>query len=180
MSKFRDLPADTLASLRFLSRLPIPYSEDTPLPNFQSQAHTFPLAGIAIAVPATIVASLAFWLGLPNAAIALLAIATTTIVTGALHEDGLADVADGFWGGHTRERKLEIMRDSSIGTYGTLALVLSIGLTAALITGALGALSPVQFCLTLLAAAALSRTAMLWPWVALDTARPSSSDGQSS
>ena len=48
------------------------------------------------------------------------------LATGCLHEDGLSDVADGFGGGKTRERKLEIMRDSRIGAYGACALVLSV------------------------------------------------------
>jgi adenosylcobinamide-GDP ribazoletransferase len=58
----------------------------------------------------------------------MLALAATAFVTGALHEDGLADTADGLGGGRTRERKLDIMRDSRIGTYGTCALILSFGL----------------------------------------------------
>ena len=62
---------------------------------------------------------------LPPLPAAALAVAATVAVTGALHEDGLADVADGFGGGATRERKLEIMRDSRIGTYGVCALILS-------------------------------------------------------
>lgn len=61
-------------------------------------------------------------------AAAFLALAASAIVTGALHEDGLADVADGFGGGKTVERKIEIMRDSQIGAYGTLALILVTGL----------------------------------------------------
>jgi adenosylcobinamide-GDP ribazoletransferase len=60
-------------------------------------------------------------------------VASTALITGALHEDGLADTADGFGGGATREAKLDIMRDSRIGTFGVLALIFSIGLrTAAL------------------------------------------------
>jgi adenosylcobinamide-GDP ribazoletransferase len=64
-------------------------------------------------------------LHLPPMLAATLAVAATAAVTGALHEDGLADTADGFGGGVTRERKLEIMRDSRIGTYGVCALILS-------------------------------------------------------
>ncbi|MEJ2625561.1 MAG: adenosylcobinamide-GDP ribazoletransferase [Pseudolabrys sp.] len=63
--------------------------------------------------------------GVPAFVAAVLAVAATTALTGALHEDGLADVADGFGGGATRERKLEIMHDSCIGTYGVCALILS-------------------------------------------------------
>ena len=54
---------------------------------------------------------------------AALAVAATLAVTGALHEDGLADTADGFGGGDTREQKLDIMRDARIGTYGVCALI---------------------------------------------------------
>ncbi len=64
-------------------------------------------------------------LHIPPLPAAALAVAATAAVTGALHEDGLADVADGFGGGATRERKLDIMRDSRIGTYGVCALMLS-------------------------------------------------------
>ena len=67
---------------------------------------------------------------LPVGAAALLAVAAGIAATGALHEDGLADTADGFGGGRDRERKLAIMRDSAHGTYGIVALVLSIGLRA--------------------------------------------------
>jgi adenosylcobinamide-GDP ribazoletransferase len=74
---------------------------------------------------------LAAALQLPPAICALLAVATTMIVTGALHEDGLADTADGLFGGYTRERRLEIMKDSRIGTFGAAALVFSIALRAA-------------------------------------------------
>lgn len=175
MESLRNLPADMLASLRFLSRLPIPYDEKTPLPDFQKQAQAFPLAGLVIALPACLVASLAIWLGLHSLAVGLLAVATTIIVTGALHEDGLADVADGFWGGHGLERKLEIMRDSTIGTYGTLALLLCVALTAAMMSQTVTVLSPLQFSIAILASAGLSRAAMLWPWVSMDNVRPRAS-----
>jgi len=64
--------------------------------------------------------------GLPPTVAAALVLATTMLVTGCLHEDGLADMADGLGGGRTRERKLEIMRDSRIGTFGGCALLMSI------------------------------------------------------
>ena len=76
-----------------------------------------PVAGALIGcIPAlTLVA--ARLAALPNPVAALLALVALVSVTGALHEDGLADCADGFGGGRTRERKLEIMRDSRIGTF---------------------------------------------------------------
>ena len=75
----------------------------------------------------------AIWLGLPALVAATIAVAMLVLATGAFHEDGLADVADGFGGGHSVARKLEIMRDSGIGAYGVAALVLSIVLRIALL-----------------------------------------------
>lgn len=90
----------------------------------------FPVIGALLGVLAGIVFALASWLGLPAFAAALLAIAAGVLATGALHEDGLADTADGLGGGGTVTRKLEIMKDSRIGSYGVLALLLTLGLTA--------------------------------------------------
>jgi adenosylcobinamide-GDP ribazoletransferase len=67
-------------------------------------------------------------LGLPDSIAAGLLVTVQIVLTGAMHEDGLADTADGFWGGFNPERRLEIMKDSQIGTYGVLSLILSIGL----------------------------------------------------
>jgi len=95
-------------------------------------------------------------------------IATLVIITGAMHEDGLADSADGLWGGWEKDRRLEIMKDSRIGAYGVLALVLSLGLrwvALAAVTEA-GALWPV-----VIGTAALSRAAMVGVMHALPNAR---------
>ncbi len=70
-------------------------------------------------------------LDMPDILSVLVAIAVMTLATGAFHEDGLADTADGIGGGWTKERKLEIMRDSRIGTYGTMALLISFALRIA-------------------------------------------------
>jgi adenosylcobinamide-GDP ribazoletransferase len=69
-------------------------------------------------------AAVGLWLGLAPGPTAALALVAQALATGALHEDGLADSADGLWGGGTRERRLEIMRDSRIGSFGAVALVL--------------------------------------------------------
>ena len=79
------------------------------------------------------------------------------VVTGGLHEDGLADVADGFGGGASQERKLAIMRDNRIGTYGVAAMVFSILLRILAIVSIAGAAS---VAMALLAAGALSRAAI--------------------
>ena len=86
---------------------------------------------------------------------AFLAIIAGALVTGALHEDGLADVVDGFGGGYLREDKLRIMRDSFIGAYGVLALIFSVGLRASLLAGLLGSGTAAA---TIVGAAVLSRS----------------------
>lgn len=85
-----------------------------------------PLAGLVVAAIATLVFAVATGLGLSANSAAALTLAAGMLVTGCLHEDGLSDVTDGFGGGKSREKKLEIMRDSRIGAYGASALALSI------------------------------------------------------
>jgi adenosylcobinamide-GDP ribazoletransferase len=87
-----------------------------------------PIAGVLVALAGSAIYGLAVGVGLTPAPAAILALAATILVTGAIHEDGLADTADGLGGGRTRDRKLEIMRDSRIGTYGACALWLSLAL----------------------------------------------------
>ena len=87
-----------------------------------------PVAGLLVGLIGAAIYSIASGLGLAPGPSAILALAATILVTGALHEDGLADTADGLGGGRTRERKLDIMRDSRIGTYGTCALLVSFSL----------------------------------------------------
>ncbi|UFN49453.1 adenosylcobinamide-GDP ribazoletransferase [Roseomonas sp. OT10] len=96
-------------------------------------------------------------LGLPPLPAACWALAALLLATGAFHEDGLADTADGFGGGRTRERKLEIMRDSRIGSYGALALALCLALRGT----ALATLSGPAGCAALVASGALGRGAIL-------------------
>ncbi|MCB2055352.1 MAG: adenosylcobinamide-GDP ribazoletransferase [Geminicoccaceae bacterium] len=88
------------------------------------------------------------------------------LLTGALHEDGLADMADGLGAGGDRARTLEIMRDSRIGTFGTLALILVVGLEVALLAAIEGAIA------ALVTAGALSRGCMVRLLAALPPARP--------
>lgn len=85
-----------------------------------------PVAGLVVGLIGAVVYAIARRLGLPSDPAAVLALAATVLVTGAIHEDGLADTADGLGGGKNREQKLAIMRDSRIGTYGACALGLSI------------------------------------------------------
>ncbi|MBZ4021644.1 adenosylcobinamide-GDP ribazoletransferase [Rhodobacter sp. TJ_12] len=118
---------EALLAVVLMTRLPMPRLPDWP-PTLGKSAWAFPLAGLVLGLLTAAVLKLALVAGLPAPLAAGLALGAQVVMTGALHEDGLADCADGFWGGFTRERRLEIMRDSRIGTYGVTALVLSLGL----------------------------------------------------
>jgi adenosylcobinamide-GDP ribazoletransferase len=121
------------ASLAFCTRLPL--LGETPLSAgvLARASWAFPVAGLAVGLIGAIVFALAHKSGLPAWPASALAVAATLITTGGLHEDGLADTADGFGGGSTREQKLEIMRDSRTGAYGVCALVLALLLRVSLL-----------------------------------------------
>jgi adenosylcobinamide-GDP ribazoletransferase len=109
-------------------------------------------------------------LGLPPLLSAPLAIGVLILLSGALHEDGLADCADGFGGGATRERKLEIMQDSRIGAFGALTLALALYLRIAAVATIAGRSIGLASAV-LIGAAALSRGAALLPLALLGPAR---------
>ena len=121
---------DLLVALTFLTRLPLrsatgeePFSR-----SLAAASWAFPLAGVVIGIIGGLVYLIAVEIGLPNLAAALIAVGATALATGGLHEDGLADTADGLGGGANRDEKLSIMRDSRTGVYGVLALVFSVAL----------------------------------------------------
>ena len=147
---------DWIESLRiaasFLTRIPVGQTDDVPL----ARATTvFPLIGALVGLVGGLAYVVAYWIGLGPRLSAVLALLVLMVVTGALHDDGLADVADGLGVHGARERKLEAMRDSRIGAFGVIALVL--GLSARI--GALAAIgSPELVLLAMVAAGALSRS----------------------
>ena len=115
---------DVVAAFQFLTRLPLrwlSYRQDS----LARATIYFPLVGLAISGCS---AGIYFLLSphLPALVVALLIVLFSIMITGGLHEDGLADVADAFGGGRNREHILEIMKDSRIGSYGALAIVLSV------------------------------------------------------
>lgn len=121
--------ADIRAAMTFLTRLPVGGRHRT----LDACAWAFPIAGISVGVTGAAAFWLAGWAGLPSWIAAFLTLTATALVTGALHEDGLADAADGLGAGGSVDRKLEIMRDSRIGGYGALALILATGIKSAAI-----------------------------------------------
>jgi len=111
--------------IAFSTRLPLRHAAAIGGAALAQAVWALPIAGVIVGVIGAVVYALAHRLGLPEWCAAALAVAATLAATGCLHEDGLADTADGFGGGDSRERKLDIMRDSRIGTYGVCALALS-------------------------------------------------------
>jgi adenosylcobinamide-GDP ribazoletransferase len=143
-----------LAALSFLTVLPIAPKR---LPTTgRDSLWAFPLIGMLVGLLGGILVWGASYLGLSPLLGAILAVAAQVLITGGLHEDGLGDVADGL-GGRTKEERFEIMRDSRIGTFGVLALTLTILLRIGLIAWLDGALAVVP---ALMVSGALSRAAL--------------------
>jgi adenosylcobinamide-GDP ribazoletransferase len=123
-----------LCAVQFLTRLPVPALKRFEPDWTTRAARYFPLVGLLVGgvCAAAFWGASRIWSG-PVAAV--LALACGVLLTGAFHEDGLADTADGLGGGTTRSRRLAIMKDSRVGTYGVLALLLVLGLKGASLAG---------------------------------------------
>jgi adenosylcobinamide-GDP ribazoletransferase len=165
--------ASFLVSLRFLTRLPVPFVRTVDPPRLKDAMAMFPVVGLLIGAMSGGALVLASMAGLPDLFCALFALGLMAMATGAFHEDGLADVADGFGGGVTREERLEIMRDSRIGAYGTLALIIAVLARASLLTVLLD-LPPAAILALMAGAAAFSRALMV---DLLSTTRPARANG---
>jgi len=122
-----------LVALQFLTRVPVPHGADFQPAWLNASVRHFPLVGACVGGVAALVLGLGEWLFTPLVA-ALLSTGATVWLTGAFHEDGLADTCDALGGAVSRERALEIMKDSRIGTYGAVGLVLVLGLKAAVLS----------------------------------------------
>lgn len=143
-------------ALQFLTQLPVGSIGDCPPDWLARSAKYMPLIGAIVGAiaGAAIILSAAF---LPAPLPTVIGLVVAIAITGALHEDGLADTADAFGGGRTRERRLEIMHDSRIGTYGTLALISVLALKGA----ALVALTPWNAAFVMVAGHAGARLAAI-------------------
>jgi adenosylcobinamide-GDP ribazoletransferase len=147
----KDWLDDLRAALAFLTRVPMP-PPDGP-PQLARAYRVFPLVGAVVGGAIGLVYLGLLELRLPALGAAALVLGAGILLTGALHEDGLADIADGFGGGRGKAAKLAIMRDSGLGTYG--ALVLIVGFIAKL--SALETLPHAAVLPCLIAAHALAR-----------------------
>ncbi len=158
-------------ALGFLSRIPVPARFFTDHDGSMRQTSgAFAVAGALIALPPALLFALLLNFEVRPELSALLALALQILLTGGLHEDGLADCADGLGGGRTRERMLEIMKDSRLGAYGGLALILSLGLRMEALAGMADA-GPLAAGIGMIAVNAASRAALVWHWTCLPPAR---------
>ena len=128
--------SDFWRALALLSRVPVRGIEDFRAEVIARSVWSWPLVGLVLAGFAMLPAMLVYYLTANVLIFAIVALACMVLLTGSMHEDGLADCADGFGGGFERARKLEIMRDSHIGTYGVVALLLCFVLRLTLLSAA--------------------------------------------
>ncbi len=161
---------DIPAALGLLTRLPVYLDTQRAMDRGARAAWAYPLVGVILGVVAAALVAIAVALGIPSGIIAGLVLAFGIVVTGAMHEDGLADAADGLWGGWDKGRRLEIMKDSHIGVYGVCAIGLSLlirwsALVAIIATG--------TYWMAFIAVGALSRASMVAVMGALPNARSS-------
>ncbi|WP_417209820.1 adenosylcobinamide-GDP ribazoletransferase [Antarctobacter sp.] len=166
MTPRRRLDELRLAAM-MLTRVPMGRLAD-PAPTLTQARWAFPLVGLPLGLVAWAVFAGTMALGVPALTCALAALAVLAALTGGLHHDGFADFADGM-GGRDRAHRLEIMRDSRVGSYGVVALIFAVGLSASAL-GGLPASAWAGFVLVSVA----SRFAML---ILLDTLPPARDDG---
>lgn len=159
IESFKRLIRDTADCLRFLSRLPLFGNDEAAHqpPDFRRAARAVPIAGAIIGSIGAIVVFITLSIGLSPFLSVTLAVAALILTTGAFHEDGLADTADGIGGGQTRLQKLEIMRDSRIGTYGTAAFTLALLIRIGALTQLASEATAWRVALVVIAAEAISR-----------------------
>jgi adenosylcobinamide-GDP ribazoletransferase len=157
------ITGDLIVTFAFYTRLPFPHDRANAGAELARASWAAPLAGAVVGAIGALAYALAHAAGLGALPAAGLAIVATLIVTGALHEDGLADTSDAFGAGTAPETRLAIMRDSRIGTFGACALILSIGLRWAALASLIG---PARVAAALIVAHAAARaTPPLLMWL---------------
>lgn len=145
----------------FLTRLPVPFPAGTGAEAFARAVRLFPVIGLVVGLLGAAIQAAALWIGLPALAAAALALGAMAIVTGALHEDGLADTADGLGARADRDSALAIMRDSRIGVFGAMALMLVVILRVS----ALATIGPAWLALPVAEAAGRAAAPVLMAWL---------------
>ncbi|TCS67096.1 cobalamin-5'-phosphate synthase [Primorskyibacter sedentarius] len=160
MSARRRIEEARLA-LMMLTRLPVGRLAE-PAPSLGQASWAFPLVGLVIGLVGWAGFAAALSCGLPATLAGFLAVATTAWATGALHHDGLADFADGIGGGRDRAHCLEIMRDSRIGSYGAVALILAIGIHVTALSAGTAGIPLLAFLLLGVASRLVMLALLIW------------------
>jgi len=167
----RRIAEDITLAITFMTRLPLPCAWVQQNRKLSDTLWALPLAGACVGAFGGGIAILAGQFELGAQLAAILALAAMVLITGALHEDGLADFFDGVGGGATAERRLTIMRDSRIGTYGVIVLILVFAALMVTIAELFASLEPSRFFLAMISAAALARCSVAAIFVLLPPAR---------
>ncbi len=152
--------AQFIEAARFLTRIPLASTHQKTI-SLSETFSMFPVVGIMIGGFSGLLLCAGMIVGLPPFLSAIIAVGGTILLTGGLHEDGLGDVADGFGGGRTKQDKLKIMRDSRVGSYGVLCLVLSVAARLGALATLVEKLPLLFIVCILIASAALSRGLMV-------------------
>lgn len=160
-----------MRSLGFLTRLPVAGQWFSSAGNICDDTPYFPIAGIIIGFLGGMATVLASVIGFNDWVAAAIGLLTIIVITGALHEDGLADVTDAFFVSKTKDERLTIMKDSHIGTFGTLSLVFCIGIRTALLGSIITKSGLFTVVLAFAVIEAVSRGGMVWLWVKLPLVR---------
>lgn len=163
---------DIAAAFMLLTRIPINWNKISPdqPPDLNRCLWVYPVVGLVVGSIGAGIYFAAIKLSIPQYPAIILCLIAMILTTGAFHEDGLADVMDGFGGGGSKDKKLEIMRDSRIGTYGGLALLLSIILKFTSLIN----FSDFQLMITVIIGAVVSRLMILLTLLMLQPARKDS------
>ncbi len=159
---------DVRIATTFLTRIPVGWVQGMEVGDLSKAAWSFPIVGLVVGGIGGAAIYGAAALDLHPLACAFFGLAVMALITGGLHEDGFADVADGFGGGGDKTRILEIMRDSRVGSFGVLALVFGVGIRAAALSGAPG---PGLAWVTLIVAAIFSRAVLPMVMATMPAAR---------
>lgn len=152
---FRELTNDLVAAVSLLTQFPVTLREGF---EHHRAAWAWPLIGAGLGALAGLLAWIALAITNSTAIATIIGLTSMILMTGCLHEDGLADSFDGFWGGSHVKRRLEIMRDSGIGAFGTTALIVVVIAKFTMISEAIESINPI---IVLAVAGNLSRAVML-------------------
>jgi adenosylcobinamide-GDP ribazoletransferase len=149
---------DTQAAVMLLTRVAVIWPDDAPPPNTARCYWAFPLVGIGISAPTALIGAVLVMVGVPALAAAAFILLSLMVITGGLHHDGLADLADSL-GGKDKERRLAIMHDSTTGSFGNLGLITTTIINTACLAE-IGAVDPFFMVTAITVTSALSRSMM--------------------